>query len=148
MKHLLEYTKYNTTNTSMSDDVDFVYNDNINLSKLIQNTISFINDNYNKISDIKELSSNYPTIDFSNTIFTKLIIRWDSKIPKLQFQINKNYAPNSPEYQTYPITSDEYDYLKTFFIETKRRKDIDITKNYDAADLIDPLKIASDKYNL
>jgi len=159
MKYLKKYTKfknfkesiYNTYNTTATHNIKPIYNDNVDISELVQNTINYINDNYDSISDITDINSNYPSIEFSTyQNVKKILIHWDSKIPipKLQFVINKKISPESKEYQSYPITMKEYDYLKDFFIETKRRKDMDNTKDYDAADLINPLKVAASKYNL
>lgn len=150
MKHIKHINEYNNQNISSTHNINPVYNDNENISELVQNTVSYINNQYQNIDDINDINSNYPEIELKqkqNTEFKKIIIN-KSSIPSLQFIINKKILPDSIEYQTYPITHKEYEYLKTFFIETKRRKNIDITKNYNAADMINPLKITADKYNL
>lgn len=63
MKHIKHINEYNNQNISSTHNINPVYNDNENISELVQNTVSYINNQYQNIDDINDINSNYPEIE-------------------------------------------------------------------------------------
>jgi len=75
----------------------------------------------------------------------KIIIHWNNNISMLQFKFEKIL----PEYQNYSINEEEFRYLEKFFLDTKIKKNRDYEKkNLNATEILNPIKRASNKYNL
>jgi len=144
MKHVKYFENY-TTSTS---NVDFVYNkdeNEIEYSEIVNDTINYINENYNNIVLVDIDNDSRQSIEFEKIDLKKIIIHWNNNISMLQFKFEKIL----PEYQNYSINEEEFRYLEKFFLDTKIKKNRDYEKkNLNATEILNPIKRASNKYNL
>lgn len=136
--------------SNVAGDFDVNYGDKPEISEIVENTIKYIESNFDSLkNDVNYVEVNFRATGSDNVdqiIRITLKYSGSDKLPK--HMVSFKYYTN--KYRSFDITTDEYEYLSEFFkkITQKFRKKEQETVRDKILQEIDPVRITAKKYNM